>query len=132
MHARIYLYSGNGYGNGNRSGHGSCLCGRLTQNGDQNISRSSNKLHTSGLGAGGAERGVREEELGAGCRLSSVLTVGRTFFLINLCGMRYAAGGGEGAGGRQVNFNCYTWYARDAKWESVAATCLYSICGNCC
>jgi len=25
------------------------LCGHLTQSGDQNISRSSNKLHTSGL-----------------------------------------------------------------------------------
>jgi len=55
------------------------LCGRLTQSGDQNISRSSNKLHTSGL------------EGGSGCgRLSGILTVGRTFFLINLCGMRYA------------------------------------------
>jgi len=89
MHAHIYLYSGNGYGNAIGVGMEMKmemrmrmrvgLCGRLTQSGDPNISRSSNKLHTSGL----------EGERWRGGRLSGILTVGRTFFLINLCGMRY-------------------------------------------
>lgn len=38
------------------TGQGVGLLGRLTQSGDQNISRSSNKLHTNGLEGGGGGR----------------------------------------------------------------------------